>query len=222
MRRFKFFTSLAFLFLAWIIPLLGVPVAEAVLPPKAYEQAREEATHHLQVKVARVAPPAKTPGECGVTGEVVRIFRDKSATLKIGTRLAFMVSCSRRGDPPLIGGTLWTDYDQLRKAKYLEVFLNQNDGRYEVALWQSRIIEAPTDEPAFGSTASIGVATMEMDGTIVLQLRAKDGVRGHARLVYPPTRPEYMDILKHLNGLKPGEQKPVPPWPDRSGAPPSR
>lgn len=190
---------------AWLVVLLLPSLALAVMPAWVYQEARDTAMHYVQVKVLSVKAPAKTPGDCSVTGEVVRIFRDKSATLKIGTRLEFMVSCARRSDPPLIGGTLWTDYDQLMNAKYLEVFLNKNDGRYEVALWQSRIIEAPTDEPAFGSTANIGGATMETDGAIILQLRAKDGIHRHTRLVYPPTHPKYPDLLKHLNGLKPGD-----------------
>ena len=53
----------------------------------------------------------------------------------------------------MVGGTLWTDHDALRRAKYLEVFLNRVDGRYEVALWQSRIMEAPTDTPAISPTS---------------------------------------------------------------------
>ena len=69
MRRFKCFTSLAFLCLTWIIPLLGVPVADAVPPPTAYEQAREKAMYHVQVKMVRVVLPPKTPEECGVTGK---------------------------------------------------------------------------------------------------------------------------------------------------------
>ena len=62
---------------------------------------------------------------------------------------------------------------------------------------------------------SIGSATMQADGTIVLQLRATDGtgMRGDARLTYPPGHAEYQKILAHLGGLKPGEDKPVPPWP---------
>ena len=70
---------------------------------------------------------------------------------------------------------------------------------------------------------SIGVATMESGGTIVLHLRANDGIHhGHARLVYPPTHPAYTDVLKHLDGLKPGESKPVPPWPDDAVSSPAR
>ncbi|MBI4532466.1 MAG: hypothetical protein HY711_00855 [Candidatus Melainabacteria bacterium] len=61
---------------------------------------------------------------------------------------------------------------------------------------------------------SIGVAWMEEDGTISLQLRAEGPgkVVGDALLTYPKTHPKYEDILKHLGGLKPGEYKPVSPW----------
>ncbi len=61
----------------------------------------------------------------------------------------------------------------------------------------------------------IGSATMKEDGTILLQLRAEGpgGIRGDALLTYPPGHPEYKKILKHLGGLRPGEEKPVPPWP---------
>ncbi|HVV93444.1 MAG TPA: hypothetical protein VHD15_08505 [Hyphomicrobiales bacterium] len=62
---------------------------------------------------------------------------------------------------------------------------------------------------------SIGSATMAADGTIVLDLRAAgpQGL-GDARMVYPPGDPNYASVLRHLGGLRPGEEKPVPPWPD--------
>lgn len=61
---------------------------------------------------------------------------------------------------------------------------------------------------------TIGTARMEADGTLVLNLRAEGagGVIGDAQFVYPPNHPQYQDILKHLGGLKPGQEKPVPPW----------
>lgn len=60
------------------------------------------------------------------------------------------------------------------------------------------------------------MATMTEDKTIVLDLRAegKKGEIGTGRITYPPTNPQYNDILKHLGGLKVGEKKPVPPWKD--------
>lgn len=64
--------------------------------------------------------------------------------------------------------------------------------------------------------SSIGSATMKPDGTIVLQLRATDGtgIVGDSRIEYPPSHAQYPEVLKHLGGLKPGEEKPVPPWPE--------
>ena len=60
----------------------------------------------------------------------------------------------------------------------------------------------------------IGVATMADDGTITLLLRAQSpkGDLGDALLSYPKSDPKYAGILKHLGGLKPGEQKAVPPF----------
>lgn len=64
---------------------------------------------------------------------------------------------------------------------------------------------------------SIGSATMTKDGTIILDLRAEGagGMAGDARLVYPRGHKQYDEILKHLGGLRPGETKPVPPWPEK-------
>jgi hypothetical protein len=62
----------------------------------------------------------------------------------------------------------------------------------------------------------IGIARMEEDGTIVMQLRAEtpSGAIGDALFRYPPKHPQYHEILQRLGGLKIGEEKPVPPWPD--------
>ncbi|MBZ5542648.1 MAG: WG repeat-containing protein [Acidobacteriia bacterium] len=64
---------------------------------------------------------------------------------------------------------------------------------------------------------SIGSATMEADGTIVLQLRAEgpNGQIGNGLLRYPPTHPRYQEVLRHLGGLKKGEVKAVRPWPEK-------
>ena len=61
----------------------------------------------------------------------------------------------------------------------------------------------------------IGKASMWPDGTIQLQLRAEDGsgTMGDALLTYPKDHPKYEMILDHLGGLRPGEEKPVRPFP---------
>lgn len=62
---------------------------------------------------------------------------------------------------------------------------------------------------------SIGSATMSADRTITLQLRAEDGRGsvGDGTLVYKPGSRDYEEVLDHVGGLRPGETKPVPPWP---------
>jgi hypothetical protein len=64
------------------------------------------------------------------------------------------------------------------------------------------------------SAAAIGEATMLSDRTILLDLVAGSATRGHARQSYSPSHPEYQRILQHLGGLRPGEHKAAPPWPD--------
>jgi hypothetical protein len=69
------------------------------------------------------------------------------------------------------------------------------------------------------SPSHIGTATMEENGDIVLMLRADldEGGYGEAYFRYKPGTAQYTDILQHLGGLKPGESKLVPPWPDERG-----
>jgi hypothetical protein len=63
--------------------------------------------------------------------------------------------------------------------------------------------------------SSIGAASLDAEGAIVLTLRASDGrgILGDARVVCPKGDPRYAEVLSHLGGLAPGETKPVPPWP---------
>jgi len=56
----------------------------------------------------------------------------------------------------------------------------------------------------------IGQATMLADGTIVLDLLRP----APARRTYAPADARHAEILAHVGGLSPGEQKVVPPWPD--------
>jgi hypothetical protein len=61
----------------------------------------------------------------------------------------------------------------------------------------------------------IGSATMREDGTLVLDLVAREkDIEGEARFVYPPTHEDYPGVLGHLEGLCPGGSRGVPPWPD--------
>lgn len=69
------------------------------------------------------------------------------------------------------------------------------------------------------ATPPIGIARMEADGTLLLDLRAEGsgGLRGHGRFVYRRGDKDYEMVLKHLGGMQPGETKPVPPWKEEKG-----
>ena len=69
-------------------------------------------------------------------------------------------------------------------------------------------------EKIIEKTESIGIAEIKEDGTIVLKLRAEGpiGIRGDAMFEYTPNHPEYKNILEHIEGIRPGEEKPIPPF----------
>ncbi|MCC6353282.1 MAG: hypothetical protein IT577_05310 [Verrucomicrobiae bacterium] len=77
------------------------------------------------------------------------------------------------------------------------------------------LLAATNEPPSFGS------ARMVEDGTLWLKLRAKsgDGAIGDALISYPPDHPRYTNILRHIGGIQPGQEKPVPPWPDDAESP---
>ena len=63
---------------------------------------------------------------------------------------------------------------------------------------------------------TIGTATMQADGVLVLLLRAADGkgTIGDARVAYQPNDPNYQKVIAHLGGIKVGETKAVPEFKD--------
>jgi len=66
-------------------------------------------------------------------------------------------------------------------------------------------------------TRPIGTATLNADGSLSLQLRAEGGggMMGDAFFTYRPGDAMYQKVLDHVGGLKAGESKPVPPFPEK-------
>jgi len=61
----------------------------------------------------------------------------------------------------------------------------------------------------------IGDATMDPDGTLVLNMRkTADGIHTSGRLRYKPGTKDYDEVLCHIGGIKPGEVKLVKPFED--------
>jgi hypothetical protein len=62
---------------------------------------------------------------------------------------------------------------------------------------------------------SIGIATMQPDGSIAVRVKIRPGAEQEAVLVLYPGDSTYQKMIEHLGGLMPGESKPIPPWPDQ-------
>ena len=64
--------------------------------------------------------------------------------------------------------------------------------------------------------ATIGMAEMDKDGTLRLHLRTElpDGTVGEALLIVPPKDDRYPAMKAHLAGMKPGEKRSIPPFPE--------
>jgi len=67
----------------------------------------------------------------------------------------------------------------------------------------------------------IGTATMREDESIELRLYStSNGTDAHFYQILHKGDALYDEVIAHVGGLKPGESKLVPPWPDDSGARP--
>jgi len=132
---------------------LGIALpAQAYMAPQYYVEMRAAAPTHIQVRVASVAPsPAREGfGDCLVTGEVAAIFRDRPKSLRPGETIAFGIPCQVRKNAPVpVGGTAWRDYERLRGASVVEVFLRREGAAYVLADQGDgvRLLDAPTATP---------------------------------------------------------------------------
>jgi hypothetical protein len=116
--------------------------AQAVLPPDSYLNARQAAENHVQIGISTITPPPGGMGRCVLGGRVVQVFR---GSLARGQEITFDISCYRYGQLP-IGETLWTDFDALSQARYVEAFMTGGP-RPKVMLDQVEIIVQPREWP---------------------------------------------------------------------------
>jgi hypothetical protein len=122
--------------------------ARALMAPEFYRQARADAPFHVQVAIDKVTPPA-APGNCIVEGKIAEVFKDAGNKLPVGTPVSFSVACHREGEQVPIGGAKWTDTAALTSAKYIEAYLTPGVDGFAVAMWNSKIIDAPSKTPQY-------------------------------------------------------------------------
>jgi hypothetical protein len=116
--------------------------AYAILPPDDYLNGRQSAENHVQIGISTITPPDGGMGRCLLSGRVVQVFR---GSLVRGQEVTFEVSCYRFGQLP-IGETLWTDYDALAEARYVEAFMS-GFPTPKIVLDQVEIILQPREWP---------------------------------------------------------------------------
>ncbi|MCI0694779.1 hypothetical protein L0337_22580 [candidate division KSB1 bacterium] len=86
----------------------------------------------------------------------------------------------------------------------------------EVSENREGIVESKTREGDKGKK-STGIATMKEDGTIRLVYKTEGaaGLGASVVIEYKPQDEDYQKILDQVGGLKVGESKAVPPWPEK-------
>jgi len=132
---------------AWLVLLTAS--AFALMPPEVYRKARAEAPYHVQIAITKVDAPRKGPGDCGVEGQVLKIFKNATGRLADDMIVSFSVACHRVGEVVPIGGTIWLDTDALEKADYMEVYLADTAEGLAVPLWNYKLIPKLSDAPQF-------------------------------------------------------------------------
>lgn len=125
-----------------------------MLPPYVYEEARANASEHVQVEVVRIGLPQPSEyyprgeaGQCRVDGRVAQVFRGR---LRVGEQVVFEVWCATADARLPAGGTIWTDMQGLRSARVLEGFFNREGGALTVARDQIQIVPAVRATPYCG------------------------------------------------------------------------
>ncbi len=107
---------------ALALTLASAGVAQALLPPQYYEQARTEARDVITVTIETVAKPAGSFGDCAVTGSVFEV--ERGTAFKVGQSVTLQVACVVGPDQPPPGPRLWARHDRLLASKRLKAWTN--------------------------------------------------------------------------------------------------
>lgn len=114
--------------------------------PKPNYAARLTADFHLQIEVTSLQLPDEMPGQCLVSGTIVRLFRARIDTLDTGDRLDVPVDCTLSTDEEP-GGDI-TAVKELQDAQFIEMYVNPRvDAGFELAEQQFMVIKNPSDQP---------------------------------------------------------------------------
>ena len=121
-----------------------------MLSPETYKRARKNAQLHVQVEMDPINQ--KVEKDCenfSITGKIVRIFRGYRVC-RIGDPVNFNVAIKVSSNY-CPSGILWLGFSDLFYNNYMEVYLNGNLPNCNVALYQYKLLETPTEDPVIPS-----------------------------------------------------------------------
>jgi hypothetical protein len=125
-----------------------------MMAPYFYEQARANASIHVQIWRSRVESSPRNIGSIRINGRVVRIFRNRGRVLRWGQKVSFMtpVINPMEASTPEPGGDIRHAWERIGPARYLEAFLESQEG--EILLVRSQVapIRRPTLHPVCDPT----------------------------------------------------------------------
>ena len=119
-----------------------------MMAPFVYEEARADAPLHAQLCHCR---PARLPADATcirATGRVLRIFRNRGASLHLGQKISFCIPViGPAGSAPALDGTIRHDRYRIGRARFLEAFLDYWDSEFHLIHSQVAPIRYPTKRP---------------------------------------------------------------------------
>jgi hypothetical protein len=121
-----------------------------MLPPQTYEKARKYARLHVQIELDPLGKKVEKACEnFPITGKIVRVFRGQRIC-QVGNSVKFDVAVLNSLEVPC-SGILWLHYSDLLCNRYMEAYLNGKPPKCSVAMYQYKLIEAPSEYPIFSS-----------------------------------------------------------------------
>jgi hypothetical protein len=118
-----------------------------MMAPWVYESARAEAPMHIQLRCSSIQSRGSS---MRIEGRVVRIFRDTAHQLYWGKRISFSISVSGGESGCMPGNTIYHSRDNFAAARWLEAFLESDEGKLELVYSQVAPIRGPTLRPVCG------------------------------------------------------------------------
>ena len=143
MRDSRLYWALVLAVLVLLVFLYALPASSA---PKPNYAARLTANFHLQIAVNGMTVPDVPPGECWITGTVVRLFRSRSGALETGDKIDVPIFCTMAEEDALEEEI--TAVSELQNARFIEMYLNPlPEAGFELAYQQFMVINSPSDQP---------------------------------------------------------------------------